>query len=54
MTSRVERAREVHELTAPLRRGLARPLRALSDGSRSAAPDTARVMVCLLAFRVAS
>ncbi len=48
---RGERRREVEALTAPLRAALPRPETLVELGLRSEEPDTAMVMVCLLAFR---
>ncbi|MBM4116747.1 hypothetical protein FJ251_03260, partial [bacterium] len=47
---RAERYAEVEALTAGLRTGLTPPVQA-ADAARAAMPDTARVLVCLLAFR---
>ena len=48
---RAERLAEVEALTAGLKRGLALPDPEASVAARAGQADTARVMVCLLAFR---
>ena len=48
---RAERRAEVEALTAGLKHGLALPAPEAALAARAGVPDTARVMVCLLAFR---